>query len=269
MLPATWFSFSLSKFDVAVGWSWGLVQLLPVQVCRGRSPVLVCGCIRAPGRSSPFVGELQIFTAAPARDTGGRRLRNTPPEHSLECWKTFQNSGKRSPCVGELQIRGTRQARDTRGRLPRNRAHHHAAALPRCQTNAKSSKTIRFHAIQATVLSSFQILKIRRAAGLRGLARRGVETYRRSARSARSFAGAREARSPSPGARSAPPSPGVPWSSQRCARGGQSQARNEETGCLETPEDFNGFSGDNRVILLYPTLASPNGIFDGQLPEPR
>ena len=79
-------------------------------------------------------------------------------------------------------------------------------------------------------------------------------TCKRSARSARSFAGAREARSPSPApwAREArpPKGSGVPWAVSAARAGARVKQGTNEQGCLETRELFNGFSGDSGQTLI-------------------
>ena len=71
---------------------------------------------------------------------------------------------------------------------------------------------------------------------------------------------AREARPPSLGARSAPPQgSGVPWAVSAARAGARVKQGTNEQGCHETPEEFNGFSGDCGQTLLYPRLEYLNG----------
>ena len=62
-------------------------------------------------------------------------------------------------------------------------------------------------------------------------------------------------RAPLPWAREARPPPLGPRGPVSAARAGArvKQGSNEQ-GCLETPEEFNGFSGDCGQTLLYPRL---------------
>jgi len=65
---------------------------------------------------------------------------------------------------------------------------------------------------------------------------------------------AREARPPSLGARSAPPKgSGVPWAVSAARAGARVKQGTNEQGCHETPEEFNGFSGDcGQTLTINP-----------------